>query len=371
MKSKTKKSGFWNTAGRTLVYLLVAAGIIATAKFGSEDKDAFGNASLNMSAMAASNSVSADQLSELYVVASLSSSFSLASTDSVSSNYVSASVLKEISQTSTDKIEKPGYVAVSYSPGIEQHFVTEGETMESIVAWANSEFRTQLTTDLIRWSNGLKTTDVTVGQRLDIPKTAGIIYVVKAGDTPETLAARYGSQADRIISYNSLEDSGLVVGSSIVLPGGTLPTTERPEYVPVYTYSYYGSTSDRQDMRVVYENVTGGYGNRMVWGQCTYYAWWWRATSPYSLGALPSNLTGDAKYWASNARALGMRVDNIPEVGAVFQTTAGWYGHVGVVLQVYDDGSLLVREMNYGYRANVITESTIPANVVGNFTYIH
>lgn len=371
MKSKTKKSGFWSTAGRTLVYLLVAAGIIATAKIGSEDKDAFGNASLNMTAMATSNSVSADQLSELYVVASLSSSFSLASTDSVSSNYVSASVLKEISQTSTDKIEKPGYTAVPFSPGIENYIVQDGETMEIIVAKVNAEYRTQLTTDLIRWSNGLKTTDVTIGQTLEIPKTTGIVYTVKAGDTPEALASRYGSQADRIISYNSLEDSGLVVGAHIVLPNGTLPLTERPEYVPVYTYSYYGSTSDRQDMRVVYENVTSGYGNRMTWGQCTYYAWWWRATSPYSLGALPGALTGDAKYWAANARALGMRVDNTPEVGAVFQTTAGWYGHVGVVLRILDDGSLVVREMNYGYRANVITESTIPANVVGNFTYIH
>lgn len=371
MKSKTKKSNFWSTAGRTLVYLLLAAGIIATAKFGSEDKDSFGNASLNMNAMAANNSVSADQLSELYVVASLSSSFSLASTDSVSSNYVSASVLKEISQTSADKIEKPGYTAVPFSPGIENYIVQEGETMESIVAKVNADYRAQLTTDLIRWSNGLKTTDVTVGQTLEIPKTTGIVYTVKAGDTPEALASRYGSQADRIISYNSLEDSGLVVGAHIVLPNGTLPSTERPEYVPVYTYSYYGSTSDRQDMRVVYENVVRDATNRMVWGQCTYYAWWWRATSPYSLGPLPSSLTGDAKYWASNARALGMRVDNTPEVGAVFQTTAGWYGHVGVVLRILDDGSLVVREMNYGYRANVITESTIPANVVGNFTYIH
>ncbi len=357
--------------GRVVPYLCAAALVFGVAKFGSEDKSGFGADSINMNAMAASNSVSADQLSELYVVASLSSSFSLASTDSVSSNYVAASVLKEISQTSADKIEKPGYVAVSYSPGIETYIVQEGDSMDSIAAKLSVEYRTQLTTDLIRWSNGLKTTDVSVGQALSIPKTAGIIYTVKSGDTAETLAARYGAQADRIISYNNLEESGLVDGMSIVLPGGALPLTERPEYVPVYTYSYYGSTSDRQDMRVVYENVTGGFGNRMAWGQCTYYAWWWRATSPYSLGPLPGALTGDAKYWANNARALGMRVDNVPEVGAVFQTTAGWYGHVGVVLRVNDDGSLLVREMNYGYRANTITESTIPTNVVGNFTYIH
>lgn len=371
MRMKSKKNGFFRTVGRIIPYLLATVLVFGIAKFGSDDKDGFGNASINMNAIAASNSVSADQLSELYVVASVSSSFNLASTDSVSSNYVSAIVLKEISQTSTDKIEKPGYVPVTYSPGITNYIVSDGETMESIAAKLSAEYRTQLTADLIRWSNGLKTTDVTVGQALSIPKTAGIVYTVKSGDTPETLASRYGAQADRIISYNNLEETGLVDGMLIVLPGGSLPLTERPEYVPVYNYSYYGSTSDRQDMHVVYENVVRGPDNKMVWGQCTYYAWWWRATSPYSLGPLNSALTGDAKYWAVNARALGMRVDNTPEVGAVFQTTAGWYGHVGVVLRILDDGSLIVREMNYGYRSNVITESTIPANVVGNFTYIH
>lgn len=371
MKVKTKKHGFLSTIGRIVPYLVATVLVFGVAKYGSDDKSGFGSASIDMNAMAASNSVSADQLSELYVVASLSSSFSLASTDSVSSNYVAASVLKEISQTSTDKIEKPGYVAVSYSPGIETYIVSEGDTMESIAAKLSAEYRTQLTTDQIRWSNNLKTTDVSVGQALSIPKTSGIIYTVKSGDTPDTLANRYSSQADRIISYNNLEESGLVDGMLIVLPGGSLPLTERPEYVPVYNYSYYGSTSDRQDMRVVYEDVTYGYGNRMVWGQCTFYAWWWRATSPYSLGPLPPALLGDAKYWAVNASTLGVRVDHTPEVGAVFQTTAGWYGHVGVVLRILDDGSLVVREMNYGYRSNVITESTIPANVVGNFMYIH
>lgn len=255
MKSKSKKPSFFSKIARVVPYLVATVLIFGVAIFGSEDKDGFGNANLNMSAMAASNSVSADQLSELYVVASLSSSFSLASTDSVSSNYVSASVLKEISQTSTDKIEKPGYVAVSYSPGIETYIVADGDTMESIAAKLSSEYRTQLTTDLIRWSNNLKTTTVSVGQALSIPKTAGIIYTVKAGDTPETLANRYGAQADRIISYNNLEETGLVDGMSIVLPGGSLPLTERPEYVPVYNYSYYGSTSDRQDMRIAKSSI--------------------------------------------------------------------------------------------------------------------
>lgn len=366
MKARPKEHKILHAIGRFFPYLLSAVLIFAVAKIGTDSKNSTSAASLNMNNMAASDySISADQLSELYVVASISSSLDLASVDAVSGNYVSASVLKEVAQTNTDKIEKPGFVSVAISRGVEQYIVAENETMATIAG------KFGVTTDQIRWSNGLKTTDITVGQALTIPKTAGIVYTVKNGDTPESLASRYGSDAARIVAYNDLEKSGLTDGMQIVLPNGALPLTERPEYVPVASYSYLGSTSDRQNMRVVYENVVRSGTNRMVWGQCTYYAWWWREASPYSLGALPAALTGDAKYWARNASALGLLVDNNPEVGAVFQTTAGWYGHVGVVLAVNPDGSILVREMNYGYRSNVISESIIPANVVHNFNYIH
>lgn len=362
MKSRKKEHKFLRALGRIIPYTLAAVLIFAVALLGSEDKFASGTTSLNMNTMAANNSVSADQLSELYVVASLSNSFDLASVDAVSGNYVSASVLREISQTTTDRIEKPGYVAVQDARGVTTRIVAEGETMESIAATKG------LTTDQIRWSNNLKTTDVTVGQVLTIPETPGIVYTVRSGDTPATLASRYSSNEIEIISYNDLENSSLVIGMQIVLPRGVLPLTERPEYVPVYSYSYVGNVSARENMRIVYDDVVRSATNRMVWGQCTYYAWWWREA--YG-NPLPANLTGDAKYWANNARNLGLRVDNIPEAGAVFQTTAGWYGHVGVVLRINDDGSLLVREMNYAHRANVITESIIPASSVSNLSYIH
>lgn len=359
---KKKEHKFWRGLGHTLPYLFAAFLIFAVAKIGSDDKFAAGTSGINMNAMASSNTVSADQLSELYVVASLSSSFDLASTDTVSGNYVSASVLREISQTSTDRIEKPGYVAVQTARGVINYIVAEGDTMESIARSRG------LTTDQIRWSNGLKTTDVTVGQVLTLPSISGIVYTIRNGDTLESIASRYGSDYASIRSVNDLENTTPVVGMQIVLPDGVLPQAERPEYVPVYTYTYQGNTSDRQNMRVVYDNVTAGGNNRMVWGQCTYYAWWWRWANG---NPLPDALTGDAKYWAANASRLGMVVDSTPSAGAVFQTTAGWYGHVGIVIAVNSDGSLLVREMNYGYRSNVVTESIIPASIVGNFTYIH
>ena len=44
---------------------------------------------------------------------------------------------------------------------------------------------------------------------------------------------------------------------------------------------------------------------------------------------------------------------------------------LNIIVGINNDGSIVVREMNYGYRAYVVTESTIPANIVGNFNYIH
>ena len=69
---------------------------------------------------------------------------------------------------------------------------------------------------------------------------------------------------------------------------------------------------------------------------------------------------------------MGYAVDNVPRAGDVFQTTAGYYGHVGIVLAVNSDGSLLVREMNLDSRgAGTLTEGIIPANAVSSFNYIH
>lgn len=371
-KNQKKEHKFWQGIGRVVPYFAVAAVIFAVAAFGSKDKIASGTSGLNMTSMAANNGATADQLSELYVVASLASAMNLASTDEVSGNYVAASVLRDIAQTSTEKIEKPGYTPVANPRGVITYIVASGDTMESIAAYYG------ISTDQIRWSNSLKTTDVAIGQVLSLPATSGIVYSVKAGDTYDSLASRYSTNIAEMIARNDLESTGLVVGSKIVLPGGILPLTERPEYVSSYSYSYYGSASSRQDMHVIHESVTNEGGNRMSPGQCTYYAWWWRwkngrgfsADAFYNTAAY-RRYRGDAKYWALIATELGYRVDHTPEAGAVFQTTQGTYGHVGIVVRVNEDGSILVREMNYGYRPWVITEATIPASAIGNFSYIH
>lgn len=362
---------------RVLPYILTGVAIIGLVFLGSVNKSELAQTSINMTTMAKNNyQMTTDQISEMYVVANVASANNLASTEAVSNNYVISSVMRESGQGNAQRIDKPNIVNTSnISRGVIHYTVVEGDTVQSI---AQSLGITNLQ---IRWSNGLRSDDITPGQNLVLPSVPGIVYTVKGGDDINGLVAKYGANKADLLSYNGLEEGDtLTEGTQIVLPGGALPYNERPEnsnqrsssaaHAATYAYTYFGSTSGRENMHTVYESVWTDPGNRMTPGQCVWYAWWWRKHSPLSLGALPDGMMGNASSWASILAGYGYRVDHLPQVGAVFQTGGGYYGHVGVVIGINFDGSITVREMNYG-RPFVITEGIIPANQVGNFAYIH
>ena len=365
--TKRKKKHINEWFKKIAPYFAASAVILALVFAGSIDKRN-SNTSLSLDNFAANDyDVSVDQLSELYVVADLSDVLGLASASDVASNYIITNTMYDSGQTSVGRLEKPNITNVSASRGVVEYTVEEGENIDTIAA------KYRVSADEIRWSNGLKTTDVAAGTVLYIPSTSGIVYTVKSGDTVETIAEKYGSNVAEIIALNDLEVSGVSEGMRIIIKGGSLPETERPEYVaPVvrrpaattatttYTYTYLGSTSERENMEVVgyFYGLGGPYGA----GQCTQWAW-------YKRQDLPSQL-GNANAWARNAAAYGYRVDRTPSAGAIFQTGSGWYGHVGYVEAVNGDGSIIISEMNYGIPYRVI-RSTIPASAVGNFNYIH
>lgn len=357
-------------------YFFAVLAIFGLVFVGSMNKSSATTNTLSMESLANNNfsGVSTSQLSEFYTVASLADSMKLASSEIISSNYVTVSVLSNAGQSSSEKLEKHVITDTSHLSrcGVTYYTVADGETMDSIAQ------KYGISTDQIRWSNNLKTTSLSVGQVLAIPGASGIVYTVKSGDNVASIAQKYGSSTDEIIACNDLETiASLSEGLRIVLPDGSLPANERPEYVaPVvtyaYTYTYAGSYSSRDNLRVI---ATGFWvnspGNPGVAGQCTWYAWYMRATDSRSLGPLPGGAVGNASAWANTFANMGYVVNHTPEVGAVFQTTGGsYYGHVGYVTAVNDDGSITVREMNLGvpYR---ITESEIPANLVGTYNYIH
>ena len=365
--SKKKKLNLKKFQG-ALPYVAVGVVTLGVVALGSLDKQ---NADINLSldTFAANGyDVSVDQMSELYVVADLSDALGLASAQDVASNYVVTTTMYDSGQTATGKLEKPALTSVDASRGVIEHTFAEGESLYTLAD------KYGISVDQIRWSNGLKTTEVAPGTVLFLPSTPGIVYTVKAGDTIETIASKYGSNVAEIIAMNDLEVSGLSEGQRIVIRDGSLPETERPEYTAprptyygtpattatTYAYTYLGSTSERQNIEVVgyFYGLGGPYGA----GQCTQWAW-------YKRQDLPSML-GNASSWAYNAAAAGYVVNRTPAPGAIFQTSSGWAGHVGYVESVNPDGSIVTTEMNYGIPYRVI-RSTIPASAVGNFNYIH
>lgn len=358
----TKKKQSFRRLKSALPYIITGVVTILVATVGSISKQNAGT-TLSLDAFARNDyKISVDQLSELYVVADVSDALGLASASDVASNYVVTTSMYDAGQTATGKLEKPSITNITASRGVIEYTVQDGDTMDSIAA------KYGLNTDQIRWSNKLKTTDVSVGDMLYLPSKSGIVYTVKGGDTLETIAEKYGSSVAEITTLNDLELSGISEGMRITIAGGSLPETERPEYVPpaprrynTYYYSYLGSTSERQDITVLgyYYGLGGPYGG----GQCTQWAW-------YNRQDLPSSL-GNANTWAARAAAAGYVVNHTPSAGAVFQTSSGWYGHVGYVESVNADGSIVVTEMNYNYRPYMVIRATIPASAVGNFNYIH
>ena len=69
------------------------------------------------------------------------------------------------------------------------------------------------------WANHLAAKDVLhIGEKLQIPPVDGLVIVVKAGDTLDSIAALTGMSADDIVSYNSLTDRTLVLGQVLIIP---------------------------------------------------------------------------------------------------------------------------------------------------------
>ncbi len=358
IKKKTQFKAALEHSLRALTYLGATIVISAIVIGGTINKSAAETVTTLDLAADQAITVSPDQLSELYIVADLSDVLGLPSASDVASSYVMASTMYSSGQTAaTPKMEKPSITDVSTSRGVIEYTVKNGETMDDIAA------KYHLTNDQIRWSNNLRTSDISPGLTLYLPSSSGIVYQVGANDTLEAIATRYGSSVDEIVALNDLELSGISEGMRIILKNGSLPETERPEYTIPHSpanYSYLGNSSERQNM------VTIGWrydlGGPYAAGQCTQWAWYMRKD-------IPGNW-GNANTWANYARNAGYLVDNVPSAGAVFQTNAGYYGHVGYVESVNNDGSAVVTEMNYGIPYRVV-RSTIPASAVGRFNYIH
>jgi murein DD-endopeptidase MepM/ murein hydrolase activator NlpD len=88
------------------------------------------------------------------------------------------------------------------------------------------------------WANKLKNKDdLHQGQVLKIPPVTGLVLKVKTGDTLDALAKKYKVTPDQILETNGIEDTNLVVGQVLILPGakGAPIPTPKPTKKPTVT----------------------------------------------------------------------------------------------------------------------------------------
>jgi surface antigen len=285
-----------------------------------------------------------DQLSSADIAVNLANMTALPESTAVKNQADSVNAQLAVASAENTVISKPQTVATALKSrtDIQTYVVQAGDDVASIAAKFN------VTSDSIKWSNGLTSNSVNPGVKLVIPPVNGIVYTVKAGDTPDSLAQKYQANKDQIIAYNDAEISGLQAGEQIIIPNGQQATVSRSSYG-----SFYGGTAT--------------YGsNGYDYGFCTY----WVALRRQQVGKpLPNNL-GNASTWPYLARAYGLSVGSTPAVYAAVVTSTVGEGHVAFVESVGADGSITVSEMNHIGWGRTDTR-TFSAAEAANFSYIY
>lgn len=301
-----------------------------------------------------------DQLSSADIAVNAARLVNMAEEPAVKNQAESVSSELETPPVYTAVIAKPQAVATDLKSrhDIQTYVVQAGDTVSSIAAKFN------VTSDSIKWSNNIVGDNVAAGTTLTIPPVNGFVYTVKVGDTPDTLAQRFRASKDQIIAYNDAELSGLKVGEKIIIPNGQIPA-------PVSnSYAYSGGFSWGR---------TAIYGyNGYDFGYCT----WYVANKRIQIGRpVPANL-GNASTWDSRAVRAGLPVNKTPAYGAAVVTSHRGAGHVAFVERVEADG-IWISEMNSsGYAAmdasspraggwNKMDYKFIPMSTAVTYNYIH
>ena len=321
--------------------------IIGSRHNGQAVDNAAVQATSNVSANSTVISNPLDKLSSADIALQAARAASLTEELAVANQADSLELEMSVIPSNDEVIAKPQIVATNSKSrkDIVQYVTVAGDTVGSLAG------KFGVTSDSIRWSNGLNGDSIPAGKALYIPPINGIVYVVAAGDKPESLAAKYKASATQIIFFNDAEVSGLTVGERILIPDGKI------QVVQAASYQYSGGGGFAFGSGPLYG------GNGYVYGNCTYYV----ATKV----SVPRNW-GNANTWASAARLSGWTVTPIPRVGAIAQTRRMSYlGHVAYVEAVSEDGSQIkYSDMNglAGYN-RVGYSGWVPASTYENYLY--
>lgn len=292
-----------------------------------------------------------DQVSSADIALTVARMGSLSEATAVTNQAQSQAADIALAATNHNVVSKPQIITTELksSADIKDYVVLAGDSVGSIAAKFN------VTSDSIRWSNGLSGDAVTVGARLAIPPINGVVYTVQAGDTADSIAAKFRANRDKIIAYNDAEIGGLRVGQRILIPEGTQAASAAP--VARTAGSILGNSAVAWGGSPQY-----GY-NGYDYGYCTWYV--------ANRLPVPANW-GNANTWAYYAPSSGWNVSKAPKPGAIGQNLSGYYGHVAVVEAVSADGTMIkYSDMNglRGWGREGTTADWVPASHFTNYIY--
>jgi surface antigen len=266
--------------------------------------------------------------SSLAVAAAQTAKLSVA--NNVMERSISITTKEEMDQNDDTVISKPILSIDDSNSAITTYVTVDGDTALSVA----SQFG--VSSQTIKWANNLVTDLLGAGTTLKIPMVNGVVYTMKDGDDLNAIVDKYKGSVSEVLAVNNISTTAKS-GDVIVIPNGVLPQNERPGYTaPSPSVSAPPSSS------TLYSNSAAMVGNRYSYGYCTWYAYNRRA----ALGRPIGSFWGNANTWDNRARAAGWTVSSTPVAGAVFQTDAGYYGHVGVVESVNADGTINISDMN-------------------------
>jgi len=109
-------------------------------------------------------------------------------------------------------------------PNSDLYVVRKGDTLSTIAQKAGTSIAA------IQEANGLRGSNIYVGQRLKIPKNSAgdgstksgtpVVHVVRRGETLQQIAQRYGVPLSQIAKLNGIKDASLIrVGEKLIISG--------------------------------------------------------------------------------------------------------------------------------------------------------
>ena len=196
----------------------------------------------------------------------------------------------------------------------------------------------------------------------EVKEEPAVIVVVKAGDTLSSIAEEHG------VTYVELYNANEAIANPDQIDiGNEIRVPKKEEELPDRFSSYQASVAAAP---VAYRSAgtytTQSYTSAPV-NSSSYYVGNGMWCTDYVHSKRPDvAIYGNAGYnWIGSAQAAGKATGSAPQAGAV----AVMNGHVAYVESVNPDGSYVVSEMGWNYKAGNYNQRTVQPGAFGAFIY--